>query len=189
MLQDTRQHLSTWNEIPEDGAWHPFSKPTHSPQNTSNTPESWPQLAGGHKNWKQQMSPSAKSFTEFVQAFGGEPVCTLCTSTESFDTHAAGQKHFHAVYEIAQQNLEHAKGNLWHETCFVGGQVLFNQLDNEMWVLRDMRLPVEAVIHPQELSKSGQWIVIGAPVVVPAQKNGNRKMWPNMWSLNMWKNT
>jgi hypothetical protein len=74
----------------------------------------------------------------------------------------------------------------WHETDVVGGRVRYNHLTGELQVLRH-HVPVVPVIYPQELLVTGQWVIVGAAAVVPAQPGGNRITWPNMWSLTHWK--
>ena len=106
-----------------------------------------------------------------------------------FDTHTTSEKHFQAMCKLVEQSdeLERVAELLWHETYVVGGRVRYNHLDGELQVLRDVPMPEAPVIYPQELSLSGQWIIVCAAAVVPARPGGNRATWSNMWSHWHWK--
>jgi hypothetical protein len=179
--------LRRWKAIPEDGEWHFFQQPAQLPTNSFNKPESYPHVMSGHKHWKGCMGPNAHSFMELMNALSVYPVCTLCCNcTGDFDAHVLAHKHYCVVYQHVLAN-DQFKETLWHKTCFVGGQVKYNLLDGEIYVLRVVPVPVEEVINPQHLSKRGDWILVGAPVVVPAQTNGIVIDWPNLWSPSQWR--
>jgi hypothetical protein len=89
-------------------------------------------MAGGVKNWKNHMLPSACIVSDLVRAFGDEPFCTLCDSCAGgFDTHTTGQKHYQVVYQCVQDD--------------VAGQVRYNLLDGELQVRRVVPLPTAIV--------------------------------------------
>ena len=123
-----------------------------------------------------------------LQAFGFEPSCTLCTGFHlAFDTHTTSQKHFQVVHDLVRQSSELARAGLWHETCVVGGQVRYNLLDGELQVLRDLPLPDTSVTSSQQVSFSGQWILIGAAVVVPVQtRPSGRRCGPSGTGKSKW---
>jgi hypothetical protein len=177
-----------WARIPQDGRWYILEQPTHLSPDAGNRPNTWPQLAGGLGVWRSWMSASASSVCALLRAFGVEPSCTLCDGFYlAFDAHTTSKTHFQVMHQLVNEYGELAREELWHETCVVTGRVRYNQLDGELQVLRDVPLPEEPVTYPHELSLPGQWILVGLAAVVSVQPAGSKNKWPNMWSLNHWK--
>jgi hypothetical protein len=181
--------VALWANIPQDRRWYTVEEPAHPPHDAFvRLEDRWPQLAGGAKHWKHCMEGRARLVSTLLRAFGVEPFCTLCESNSGeFDTHTTSPKHFRAVYHLVEQSDELDMELLWNRNCVVNGRVAYNYLDGEIRVLREVPLPTESEIYPHKLSVSGQWIIVGAAVVVPVQPAGDRTKWPNMWCIRFWK--
>ena len=192
MLQNADpDQVNRWNSIPQDDRYYTLEDRKYLPRLADKKLDRWPNLAGGRGHWKTCMEASAGSVIALLRAFGVEPFCSICKGNQggSFDTHTLSPKHFQAMCDLVEQtdDLNTVQELLWHETYIPGGRVKYNHLDGELQVLRDVPMPEALVVRPQDLSVSGQWVLVCAAAVVAAWPGGNRNTWPNMWGLWHWK--
>ena len=75
-------------------------------------------------------------------------------------------------------------GEFWHQTQVVGGWAMFNHLNGEIRLLREVPEPllIDAT-KPDELPPDHKWHLVSAPAVACRVLKGDRGEWPNLWGL------